>query len=108
MTLTAKFSGTCTKCRQHINVGEQINWEKSAGASHVICSKITTQKSTWGNHGIRYDEDCDSCGRCSEVDNNSGRCQRCHREPEKTVNICAEPYRRGIGQGFGSTEDGNI
>ena len=65
-------------------------------------------ETSWGKNGIRYDEDCDRCGRGGEVDNNSGCCRRCYSEPAKPVNICAEPYRRGIGQGFGATEDGDI
>lgn len=64
----------------------------------------------WGKQGTRYDEACDGCHRDSEVDNNSGLCQRCHGMPTKPKidTSVAEPYRRGIGQGFGSTEDGQL
>jgi hypothetical protein len=37
MIITAKFPGTCRKCNQPITVGEKIEWEKSAGATHVKC-----------------------------------------------------------------------
>ena len=42
--------------------------------------------------------DCEKCKRHCRCD--SGK-------PDYKIDLtCAEPYRRGIGQGFGSTEDG--
>lgn len=42
-------------------------------------------------------------------------CEKCNRHctcgkpiVEKIDNTCREPYRRGIGQGFGDTEDGEV
>jgi hypothetical protein len=54
-------------------------------------------------------QECDRCGgepvHASELCDNCCGCTR--NEPnEKIDNTCLEPYRRGIGQGFGSTEDG--
>jgi hypothetical protein len=37
MTITAKYSGTCTKCHDPIKAGESINWERGVGSSHVTC-----------------------------------------------------------------------
>ena len=33
----------------------------------------------WGLHGTRYDEECDRCRRETEIDNDTGLCQRCSR-----------------------------
>ncbi len=46
MTITAKFSGTCTKCRHTILVGEQIEWSKGQGASHTHCYAATPKTVT--------------------------------------------------------------
>jgi len=43
--------------------------------------------------------DCEGCNRHC-------RCGKPSNEPIDTT--VAEPYRRGIGQGFGSTEDGEV
>lgn len=40
MTIIAKFPGKCTSCGKPINVGEKIEWSKTAGASHASCQKI--------------------------------------------------------------------
>jgi hypothetical protein len=37
MTITAKFPGFCKKCRRQIAVGEKIEWQRGAGASHTEC-----------------------------------------------------------------------
>lgn len=31
----------------------------------------------WGAVGIRYDEECDKCGKIGEVDNSTGICEKC-------------------------------
>jgi len=64
--------------------------------------------SGWGKHGTRYDEDCARCGRCAEIDNDTELCQRCGSKPaiQLVDTTASNPYRRGIGQGFGSTDDG--
>jgi hypothetical protein len=38
---------------------------------------IAKPKRAWGSSGIRYDEDCERCGRNGQVDNDSGLCKRC-------------------------------
>lgn len=35
----------------------------------------------WAEGGVRYDEACDQCGKTSEVDNDTGLCQRCYGAP---------------------------
>lgn len=43
---------------------------------------------------------CCDCERCKK------HCT-CGSKLEPQINLgCAEPYRRGLGQGFGTTEDG--
>jgi len=37
MAETAKYPGTCRRCGQPINVGDEINWEQGKGAEHVRC-----------------------------------------------------------------------
>lgn len=45
---------------------------------------------------------CCDCERCERHCN-------CNRGYEKYIpGHCSEPYRKGIGQGFGETEDGQI
>jgi hypothetical protein len=45
---------------------------------------------------------CVTCEKCSK------HCQCGKPEIHKISTECPEPYRRGIGQGFGSTEDGEV
>jgi hypothetical protein len=44
MTITARYPGKCRKCGGSISVGEQIEWEKGNGASHVKCPEKHAQK----------------------------------------------------------------
>jgi hypothetical protein len=44
---------------------------------------------------------CASCEKCKK------HCTCGKPVQPKISTECAEPYRRGIGQGFGSTEDGD-
>lgn len=37
MTITAKFPGTCKICLRPIRIGEKIEWQKGAGATHLKC-----------------------------------------------------------------------
>jgi hypothetical protein len=43
MTITARYSGKCSKCGGRINAGETIEWEKGSGASHVTCPEHKTE-----------------------------------------------------------------
>ena len=55
-------------------------------------------------------EPCERCGNEPSY-MPLGLCNRCwpKGEPEHRIDsACQEPYRRGIGQGFGSTEDGEV
>jgi hypothetical protein len=38
MTIRAKYQGKCNRCGGVIRVGEEIEWSRSAGASHVKCA----------------------------------------------------------------------
>jgi hypothetical protein len=39
MVITAKFQGRCRNCGGRIAQGDQINWNRDAGASHVSCDE---------------------------------------------------------------------
>jgi hypothetical protein len=41
MQITAKFSSTCSCCRQPIAAGSKIEWTKGSPAKHVACSQGT-------------------------------------------------------------------
>ncbi len=51
-----------------------------------------------------------SCGKepvCCDCEKCARHC-RCGNPQEHKIDVtCPEPYRRGIGQGFGPTEDGD-
>lgn len=51
-------------------------------------------------------EGCPICGREPVYMSLGGYCEKCGRQDEKISTECAEPYRRGIGHGFGDGEDG--
>lgn len=78
MTITAKFRGTCTKCRNIINVGEQIEWTRGAGASHVTCTPAPAAASN-APHMLRCR--CGNTGRAGSYPfstlASSGRCDDC-------------------------------
>lgn len=50
--------------------------------------------------GCRTEPVCSGCFYCKR------HCNCGKPEHRKIDTSCAEPYRRGIGQGFGETEDG--
>ena len=111
MTITARFPGRCRSCGGDFAAGEEIEWTRGEGAAHPVCPTTTTQnpgrKTGWGANGKRYDEECDRCHRESTLDNDSSLCESCFGRTQPVRPQVAEPYRRGIGQGFGSTEDGD-
>ncbi len=37
MTITARFSGRCSKCSESIIVGSKILWARGAGSRHLAC-----------------------------------------------------------------------
>lgn len=43
MNKTAIYSGTCRKCGMKISVGDQIDWERSSGARHIVCPEKAPQ-----------------------------------------------------------------
>jgi len=108
MTITAKYPGRCTKCGGHIAAGEQIEWEKGAGASHVKCPEDRPAQNGPKKTGQLW-EPCPRCGN-EPVYMPLHLCDDCwpkHPVTPKIDTSCREPYRRGIGQGFGAGEDGD-
>ncbi len=108
MTITAKFAGRCTKCGGQIAAGEQIEWERGAGAKHVKCPEkpVNARPKKTG----QLWEECPQCGR-EPVYMPLHLCDHCWpKTPTQPVidTTCREPYRRGIGQGFGSGEDADF
>lgn len=110
MTITAKFAGRCTKCGGHIAVGAQIEWERTAGARHLKCPEgQPVQQQTGPRKTGQLWEECQKCGR-EPVYMPLHLCDYCWpKTPAHPVidTTCREPYRRGIGQGFGAGEDGD-
>ena len=49
MPFKSKFAGTCKICHKAIDVGDLINWEKGAGATHENCTRVNTSSSPCGN-----------------------------------------------------------
>jgi len=110
MTITAKYSGKCMKCGGHISAGTQIEWEKGSGAKHVKCPETPARVSSGPKQTGQLWEECPRCGR-EPVYMPLHLCDHCWPkgpmiEPIDTT--CREPYRRGIGQGFGPGEDGDF
>ena len=50
-------------------------------AGVVTVDDPSRQAHRWGERGVRYDESCGRCGQDTDVDNTSGLCARCHRQP---------------------------
>jgi len=70
MSIKAKFAGTCKTCHAAITIGEIINWQPGAGATHVACKKIVTP----GRAGCADNETCipyhvskDPCLKCGNA-----------------------------------------
>jgi ribosomal protein S14 len=109
MTITAKYPGRCKKCGGQISAGEQIEWEKSSGASHIKCPAGEPVKQSGPKQTGQLWEECPRCGR-EPIYMPLHLCDHCWPKTSVTPKIdtsCAEPYRRGIGQGFGAGEDGD-
>lgn len=64
MVIKAKFPGKCKKCGGKINVGEEINWAKGEGASHVTCPENPEPVKPQGPKKMksRFDSKCCECG----------------------------------------------
>jgi len=112
MTITAKYPGRCTTCGGHIAAGEQIIWERGAGAKHVKCpeGQQPQQQQTGPKKTGQLWEECPQCGN-EPIYMPLHLCDSCwpkHPVTPKIDTSCREPYRRGIGQGFGSGEDGDF
>lgn len=108
MTITAKYPGRCTRCGGQISAGEQIEWEKGSGASHTKCPNKPIQAGPKKTGQLW--EECPRCGR-EPVYMPLHLCDHCWpKTPVQPVidTTCREPYCRGIGQGFGTTEDGDF
>lgn len=54
MSIIAKYPGICKICNKPINAGDQINWEKGAGAAHAGCGIVHSP----GRRGCGSSEGC--------------------------------------------------
>ena len=115
MVITAKFNSRCPRCGQFISTGDEIEWERGKKARHVECpnlSAIAIQEGEVGGGPEKTGQLWESC-RCGQepVYMPLMLCDRCWPTGPVVPQIdttCPEPYRRGIGQGFGATEDGDF
>jgi len=65
--MIAKYNGTCKTCGGKINAGDEINWTKATGASHVTCGNAANPETKHvGNDGrgfpSKYAGTCIECG----------------------------------------------
>jgi len=107
MVIRAKFNSSCPRCGGFINAGEEIKWERGQKATHVKCPAVSSVQAGPKKTGQLW-EPCPKCGQ-EPVYMPLHLCDNCWPKTAPTPRIdtaCREPYRRGIGQGFGSTEDG--
>ena len=107
MEITAKFNSMCPTCGNQISAGEKCEWERGQKAKHIKCPTDKTIQAGPKKTGQLWEE-C-RCGR-EPIYMPLMLCDRCWPKTNQLDHIntsCPEPYRKGIGQGFGSTEDGN-
>ena len=55
MTMTSRYNGKCRTCGLSISKGDQINWTKQTGASHVDCDTPASDFSPKRRRYKRYD-----------------------------------------------------
>ena len=67
------------------NVGDELNGRRITGFGSPWVEEGTSPD--FCKSGQRWDEECDSCGRMSVVDNDSGLCERCYGGGER-VRVC--------------------
>lgn len=108
MEITARFNSTCPVCGHQIQAGTTCEWKRGQKARHITCPEGAPARTGPKKTGQLWEE-CPQCGRepvymplhlCDE-------CWPANPEPPKIDTTCPEPYRRGIGQGFGANEDGD-
>lgn len=107
MVIRAKFNSRCPRCGGYITAGDEIDWERGKKATHVKCPE--KQASEGPKKTGQLWEPCPRCGQ-EPVYMPLGLCDDCWPTKPVTPQInptCREPYRRGIGQGFGPGEDGD-
>lgn len=63
MVIKAKYSGKCKRCGGRINPGDEIEWVRGEGSSHVTCpDKPEPVKSEPRQMKSRFDSQCVKCG----------------------------------------------
>ena len=109
MVIRAKFNSRCPRCGGFINAGDEIDWEHGKKATHVKCPEKSV--SAGPKKTGQLWEPCPLCGQ-EPVYMPLDLCAHCWPETAaeagpKIDTTCREPYRRGIGHGFGPGEDGD-
>lgn len=109
MVIRAKFNSMCPRCGEFINIGTEIDWEKGQKATHINCPEKPAAVPVGPKMTGQLWEECPRCGR-EPIYMPLHLCEHCWpktTKPEPIDTTCREPYRRGIGQGFGPGEDGD-
>lgn len=107
MMMHAKYPGRCRKCGKPIKVGDEIDWDKSRGASHQTCPTAPAERAEDGPELIRISGGSGygcSGWKVGQVVYN--KWQEQNNGPEYlTVVSCGDHYHREDGMSFGAGED---
>lgn len=89
MTIRAKYAGRCRKCGGGICVGDEIDWERGEGASHVECPATTPGVKLGG----QLFEPCERCGTEPSYMQPGGHlCKRCAQDDHPKLDAARVPY----------------
>lgn len=111
MVIRAKYSSRCPRCGGYIIAGDEIEWrhywKRGEKAIHVKCPEKQASSGASPKKTGQLWEPCPRCGH-EPVYMPLHLCGNCWPTKPVTPQIdttSPEPYRRGIGQGFGSGGD---